>query len=72
MSAQPYKHVQTFTSKYGTVSLKQDNVGVTGEAQVPGILIYETIWKEGPFGSIPEAMNRLDQVLEKWLQNARW
>ncbi|MFK7803314.1 MAG: hypothetical protein AB8G95_16890 [Anaerolineae bacterium] len=71
MASEPYAYIHQFTQKYGTVRLEQDDVGVTGEAVAPGVLIYETVWKGGPYASLPEAMNSLDQELEKWLQN-KW
>ena len=67
----PYEHIQKFTRKYGTVSLTQDGVGVIGEAQVPGLFIYETVWKAGPFGSIPEAMASCEKELAEWMKN-KW
>ena len=71
MAAEAFEHIQRFTREFGTISLKQDDVGVTGEATAPGILIYEKVWQGGPYATLPEAMQKLDQELGKWLEN-KW
>lgn len=71
MATETFEHIRRFTQEYGTVSLTQDEVGVTGEATAPGILIYEKVWQGGPYDSFPEAMEHLNQELGKWLKN-KW
>ena len=72
MKTYSFTNIQKFTSKYGTIRLRQDSGGVVAEAKKAGFFTDDTIWEEGPFTTVLEAMNHLDEDLGKWLKDQWW
>ncbi len=67
-----YSNIQKFTRKYGTIQLKQDAGGVVVEAKKPGFLVEDTVYEEGPFATVLEAMNQMEQELGEWMKDQWW
>ena len=72
MKTYNYANIQKFTDKYGSINFYQDKEGVLAKAQKKGVLMDNTIWEEGPFVTVFEAMNKMDRVLGEWLKTQWW
>ena len=72
MKTYNYSNIQKFTDKYGSIKFLQDKNGVVVEVKKAGVLMDNTIWEEGPFVTVFEAMNKIDHVLEEWLKTQWW
>ena len=72
MKTYNYSNIQEFTDKYGTIKLHQDKSGVVAEAKKAGFLLDNTIWEDGPFVTVLEAMNKMDQDLGEWIKAQWW
>ena len=72
MKTYSYANIHEFTSKYGTIKLEQDKGGVVAEAQKAGFFTDDTVWKDGPFMTVVEAMNQMDKDLGDWLKQQWW
>ena len=72
MNTYSFTNIQKFTSKYGTIRLKQDSGGVVAEAKKAGFFTDDTIWEEGPFATVLEAMNHMEHDLGEWLEDQWW
>ena len=72
MKTYNYANIQKFADKYGSINFYQDKEGVRAKALKKGVLLDNTIWEEGPFVTVFEAMNQMDRVLGEWLKTQWW